>query len=266
MLSSSKEVIPDKGDKTAVAIRNWIDSIPVPVSWIVSALTAAAFICSGMYLWGYWSYFDINFLDYIRFQDVLSGSLLFVLPIIFISIIYVGFTYLPPIRAWFEGEKEKRPRLVFGLPRQLGLFVISMLGFIGAFTLGISSGKPELALILILPFVGSMLGNSLHLIFKHYDYETTSFIGGIVFTILMFCFFAGMARAEHSAKDNLSLTTTAMVSDLEAIISDPVYIGRLGGYVFFSERGYRVTVAIPETRLTAIVTRPNPKKKKLGQD
>ena len=131
---------------------------------IAAAATSSLFICGAMYLWGYWRYFGINFLDWMSLDEIVARSLFNIIPTGFLFAQIVILSLLPAMsrkfRAWVARAKAEREasksiwsRAEFALPF---LSLILFLGFVAIF--GLVGGDPTYGLMMGAPALLAAIG------------------------------------------------------------------------------------------------------------
>jgi len=224
-------------------------------SWrrLLAVATGILLLSASVYLWGYWSYFDINFLEYLSIQDVVAYTFVGVVPIVGVMTIILVWVYRPLLSKksyrWIEHRLIAR-LLTFG-----SLVVAGVVYFF--FTLvyvdipaGVSFLFPGLLCAVCFNAPRWFLSD------KYEGEKTVWGTSGLIIGITALALFWWGRYEASNCRRGMGLVQSVLVTDCEddinKRISGHVYVGRLGGFVFVAAKDRRETLAIPEGRTRLI--------------
>jgi hypothetical protein len=226
----------------------------LPWHSLLGIATAGMMLCGASYLWGFWDSFSINFLEYIGFQDIIPRTLFSIFPIAFFLIPPLAWVFLPLISNKFYSLT--RHHIVLAI-------VIAFL-FAG----------PAMILLVYLAFVRHDLWGALSCfcpacltwlarqLLNRLNPDKTQqqviswsvtglFIGIVLFTSFWWGRYEAYGRKQGKGPLHYAVTIEN-TQDVKLRITDPVYVGRMGGFLFFASQTSADTVVIPESRLAAL--------------
>jgi hypothetical protein len=216
--------------------------------------TGILLLCGSCYLWGYWSYFNINFLDYISLQDIVGRTLFWVIPIAVLATIPLAWMYLPFLSARIYPLRSLGAVIGF-----LFVLIFPILMIIAFDILFFGLHDLDAAIIWFCPML--LAGICLYTLKwvrpDKYELQKAAWLtsGLVVGFILFSLFWAGRYTANRCKKDNSAVRRVLVTDcddDINKRITDPVYVGRLGGFIFVASKTDGKTLAIPESRVRVI--------------
>jgi hypothetical protein len=240
-------------------LRTWI---PYATTGIPLTLLA----CGGMYLFGYWRYFRIQFLDYVSISDVISRSIFdigpwfLVLGEMFAIILFVMRRGV--IRDWFKSrERAALAKLKPGdwrlhpFTQHLAMPILMIVvGTIALF--GIQTDSDWITgFVFAVPFYVSGMAAIVNLLVPIFAEASDAFLFSLLFAFMpCTCYFRGRIVAEErrfgaEPKTLVNFIQTDVDDKLAKIGSNPVYVGRLGTFIFFASQDRQATYAMPASRI-----------------
>lgn len=240
----------------------------------IAAATPPVLIFLGCcYLEGYWGSFNVRFLDYITFNEVTTRSFLDVVPVsVFLIEIVVAMLFITRIKSapgwlqrWADRQKAKpknrAQQWVEANPVGFSLIINGVI-----FVYGV--GAMVAAFVQELFFGGLLFGGGVcvaaaggFLLERLWPKVIPNCSGAPICLFIcltpFFCYLRGRAHADHYQK-GIILGEARIEPEFERkaeileLPGDHKYVGRMGGFVFFSSEKYQHTVAVPERKLDYI--------------
>lgn len=225
------------------------------------------------YLQGYWGSFNVHFLEYITFNEVITRSFLDVVPVsLFLVEIVVVMLFVTRIKKapdwlqrWADRQKAKpknrAQQWVEDNPIRFSLIINGVFFLYGVGTM-IAAFTQEIYFGGFLFGAGMCIAAGAGFALERFFPKIIPNCSGAPICMFIcltpfFCYLRGLTHAEQFQKGIIPGEARIepefeRKTEILERLNEHKYIGRMGGFVFFSSDKYQHTVAIPERKLDYI--------------
>ncbi len=223
----------------------------------IALVTPYSITVSTLFLFGYWSEFDVNIFEYINISEILKISIYQLAR--YGSFVILGAVltsvFLTPVfeRILPAGEGSDLPEAKF-IKKYWKIFALAIVAY--ALYTALFTNHPAkwlLAAMIIFPLVFALVSNSHFLSNEITSPTIRAAILNPAIMILIFSYGWGSVEAQsHKSKEN-----TVIINDKAVNL---LYIGRTGGHVFFWNKDNKTTQIMVSNDVKTMAYHVEPKK------